>query len=290
MIPIYPTASTSAFWAKMQGDDINMTEVIELVMPGGNKRYWTTSDQEITYTLSGAPTRYIPFLGKTPTGMEESMDMGVSVVPFVLANTGSDLRILMDSDDFSLASVKIGRVFVDTPDLGRVQIYEGQMGDFSHTRHDINGELRNIWKSINVAWPYYQFEDKCVWRFGSAGCGFNTVSITVAINSINVSSSSTIDLRCASGYLTRSYSNGRFDFGRATISAGTNSGHIRTVRVHTGDLLSLSHPLPNSDLTGLQISIYPGCRKTVLADCRSLYNNDKNFFGFPWIPTQEESM
>jgi hypothetical protein len=42
--------------------------------------------------------------------------------------------------------------------------------------------------------------------------------------------------------------------------------------------------LSNPDLSGLTLSIHPGCKKRLLEDCKSLYNNDKNFLGFPWIP------
>lgn len=282
------TLPNTAYYLRLQQDAVDLVEVVDLALPGGVMIHWTTCNQPITYTLSGAPTQYLPFPGAVPTGIEESSDLGVNVIDFVTVNTG-EIKRMLDSEDFALAGVKIGRVFASTPDLGRAEIYNGQMGDFSYNRNSVKGQARNAWKSLNVNWPYYTYREKCVWRFGSTGCGFNTSSITRAINSINVGSSTNINLLIASGYLTQSYSNGRFDFGRATITGGANSGHMRTVRVHTGDMLMLSHPLPNSDLTGLTLSIYPGCNKRLIEDCRSLYSNDKNFLGFPWIVIQENA-
>jgi uncharacterized phage protein (TIGR02218 family) len=206
-----------------------------------------------------------------------------------MANSGAVLQQQLLTADFQIAALKIGQVFTDTPDLGRMDIYNGKMGDFSYTRHDITGQARNLWKSLNVQWPYYTYQDKCAWRFGSAGCGFNTASITIAINTINVGSSTSINLLLNSGTLSSSYTNGRFNYGRVTVTAGVNAGMIRTIRTHTGDLLFLGQALPNGDLTGIQLSIFPGCNKRLLEDCHSLYNNDANFLGFPWINTFESA-
>jgi uncharacterized phage protein (TIGR02218 family) len=288
MRAINPVSATSAFWLKMQGDSNLLTELIDLELPGGTNYRFTTTNAPLTYTLSAAPTIYVPFPGATPTGVEESADMGVSIIDFLMVNTFNDVMSMLDSDDFKSAVIKVGRVFTDTPDLGRMEIYYGQMGDFVHDRLTIKGQVRNQWKSMGVRWPYYTYQDKCNWRFGGTGCGFNTASVTVALNSIQVGSSTTLALLVASGYLVRSYSNGRFDFGKLTVTAGANSGHVRTIRSHSGDLLGLSHTLPNSDLSGMQLSIYPGCRKRLIDDCKSLYNNDKNFLGWPWIPAQEQ--
>ena len=279
----------SAFWVRLQADDLEIAELIDLETPSGGSFHWTTANQPITYTLSGVPTTYIPFPGGTGSGIEESIDLGVSVMDFTMANTGPILQGQLLSADFALAALKIGQIFTDTPDLDRMEIYTGKIGDFQFDRLELSGQARNLWKSLNVQWPYYTYQDKCAWRFGSAGCGFNTSSITLAINTINVGSSTTLNILLNSGTLTQSFANNRFDLGRATFTSGTNSGAVRTIRVQTGDLLSLSYILPNGDLTGLQLSIYPGCKKRLIDDCKSLYNNDTNFFGSPWIPKFEQA-
>lgn len=281
-------AVSSAFWARLQLDEVNLTELIDLELPYGGAKHWTTSNQPLTYTLSGAPTVYTPFPGHATSGIEESIDLGVSIVQFTMANTGDDIQTQLVARDFSLAQIKIGQCFVDTPDLGRMNIYLGKIGDFSHNRDEISGQGRNLWKSLNIRWPYFTYQEKCVWRFGGAGCGFNTASVTVAVNTINVASSDTLNILLTTGSLN-GYTPGRFNYGRATITGGTNSGAIRTIRNHSGDLLQLSHELPDTDLTGLTLSIFPGCQKRLIEDCKSLYNNDANFMGFPWIPNFEDA-
>jgi uncharacterized phage protein (TIGR02218 family) len=286
-LPIYPTVSTSAFFERLQLDN-DIVELIELDFPGGTTRKWVTSNQPMWYTLSGANTEYSPFLGGTRNGIEESADLGVSIIDFFMANTGSDIQGLLESEDFTLAGIKIGRVFASTPNLGRMQIYEGQVGDFVHNRTRINGQARNVWKSANINWPYGTYREKCVWRFGSSACGKNTSSLTIAPT--GVVSFDGLTLVFSPGTLTNSYANGRFNFGRTTFTGGTNSGHLRVIRQHTGDMIAFSHPLASNVQAGLAVSIYPGCRKDLIADCRSLYDNDANFLGWPWILVQEDAL
>jgi hypothetical protein len=280
--------TSSAFWQRLQMDGGQMCELIDLEFPSSLAYHWCTSNKRLTYTLSGVPTPYDIFPG-SGGGLRETLGLAVSQAQFKIANSGSVLQGMLLSQDFSLAAIKIGVVFIDTPDLGRMATYNGKVGDWGHNRNEISGQGRNIWKSLNVQWPYHTYEEKCNWRFGSAGCGFNTASITIALNSINVGSSTSLAILVASGYVSASYANGRFDFGRLTVTGGVNSGTIRTIMAHTGDFFQLSHTLPNGDLTGMTISVYPGCKKRLLEDCHSTYNNVHDALGWPWIPNETDA-
>lgn len=277
----------SAFYTRMQQDGGMLCELIELETTNV-ELFWTTCDQEVTYVLSGVPRTYVPFPGMVPGGVEESVDLGVAVIDFVMTNTGGLLRKMLEADEFAKARLVVGRVFVDTPDLGRMPYYEGNIGDFSYDRKEIRGQARNKWKSLAIRWPFYNYHDKCVWRFGSDGCGKNTTSLTIATNSINQLASTTLVIALTSGNLS-SYPAGRFDFGRLTVTAGVNSGQVRTIRAHTGDYLGLSHPLAINSFSGMSIAIHPGCRKRLKEDCSQVYSNAENFLGFPWIPIQEQA-
>lgn len=277
---------TSAFFTRMQGDNLHLAEVVDLEFTQNSLSYhWTTANHEFTKTLSGVATIYHPLPG-VGGNIEDNLALGVAVMQFTLANSDPYIQGQLLSQDFALAGIKAGWVFTDTPDCGRLDFYIGKIGDFSFNRLELQGQARNIWKSLNVQWPYYTFQEKCVWRFGSPGCGFHTASITIAINTINVASSTTLDLLLNSGTLTASFANGWFDYGRLTITGGVNSGTIRTIRNHSGDVLGLSHVLPKNDLTGCKISIYPGCKKRLKEDCTSRWNNASAFFGWPWMPNK----
>jgi len=284
------TLPNSAFFTKMQQDNVEMVELIDLET-NGPSFHWNGSPRPITYTLSGTAIEYLPFPGKTISGMKEGSDLSVSVIDFVVANTGSLINDLMVSNAFDMAVLKVGRVFTDTPDLGRMEVYQGKLGDFSYDRQQISGQARSAFGSGNTRWPYYNYQDTCIWRFGGTGCGFDTTSVTLnlATTSIDTSSSTTLNVLVASGTLTGSFSDGHFDFGRFTITGGVNSGHVRTIRTHTGDLLFLSHPLPINSFAAITATIFPGCRKRRVTDCISKYDNSDNYVGFEWIPIQEDA-
>lgn len=284
------TLPNTPFFLRLQQDGIEMAELIDLETNGPNF-HWTTANVPLTYTLSGTLTEYSPLPGRTVGGVRESTDLSVSIIEFVIANTGQIFSDLMVSNDFDMAAIKIGRVFTETPDLGRMEIFQGKLGDFTYNRDSISAQARNQYGSANTRWPYYNYQDTCIWRFGGTGCGFDTSSITLVLgtDSFETGSLTTLNLLLASGTLTGSYDNGRFDFGRFTVTDGVNSGHERTIRVQTGDLLCLSHPLPINSFANIAATIFPGCRKRRVTDCISLYDNAENFVGFEWIPIQEDA-
>lgn len=284
------TLPNSAFFDRLQEDGVQMCEVIDLETKGP-AFHWCTANQPLTQTLSGTPTTYFPFPGKTIGGVRESTELSISVIDFIMANTGQIFADLITTNDMDAAAIKVGRIFPDTPDLGRMEVYHGKLGDFTYDRNQVSGQARSQYGSGNTRWPYYNYQDACIWRFGGTGCGFDTSTVTLALDatSIDTGSSTTINFLAASGTLTLSFSNGHWDFGRLTVTGGVNSGHVRTIRAHTGDLLFLSHPLPINSFAAMTVDIWPGCRKRRVTDCVSKYNNAANFVGFEWIPIQEDA-
>lgn len=281
-------APNTGYWQMLQLDTVNIAELIDIELPGaGGAFHFTTCNQPLTYTLSGASTVYVPFAGGSPSGLKSDNRLSVAATDFTMQNTLQQISNMLNNNDFANAILKVGRVHISTPNLGRMELYRGQVGDFSYSRTQLKGQARNIWKSMNIKFPYFLYGDTCIWKFGSVGCGVNASSMNYPISSIVVGSSTTLFVLCASGTISSSFANGRFNFGRATITAGTNSGEVRTIFTQTGDLVHLVNDLGNADFTGMTLSIFPGCRKAMMADCTSIYNNAKNFVGWPGIPIQE---
>jgi hypothetical protein len=273
----------SAYWVAMQADNPDLCELIELSVP----------TQAYFYTTCNAPVIssgniYDPLPGNLQSGQEESMDFGIGVLNFAFANSGSILGDILFYHGLDVSSIRVDRVFINSPDLGRDIMFIGQAGDVSYDRSQANIQARNIWGTIQKDWPVYNYENNCVWRFGSPGCGINTSSLTIS-GSIDASSSTRLLIHTTSEFLTQSYANGYMDMGRLTINTGVNSGERRTVRVHSGDIIGLSHSLPHS-IDALEFSIFPGCRKTLVRDCTSKYNNSSAFLGIgKWAPKQERA-
>jgi uncharacterized phage protein (TIGR02218 family) len=284
------TGVSSAFWLRLQQDVVDIVELIDLTTTGV-AFHWTSANDTLFAPFSGTNVPYDPFPGRTAEGIQESTDLAVGVVDFVIANTGSVFGAIMLSSDIDMAEIVVRRCFASSPGLGQMEVFRGRLGDYAYNRAEITGQARDQWDGLAANFPPYTYQDNCVWRFGGSGCGINTSSFTITFPSsaVQVSSSTKLNILLGSGYLAGSYSNGRFDFGRLTWTVGQNSGQVRTIRGHSGDLLYMSHALPFSPASGDRASIYPGCRKRYEADCSSIYNNSSAFLGFKWIPIQEDA-
>lgn len=278
----------TAFMDRLQREDVgNIVELISLE-GRGFKNYYTSANQEIYATLSGALTEYKPLPGQAAGTIQSATDLTVATMEFVLASSAAnDLITLINANQIDAADLTVERVFADTPDLGRMPVYRGKLGDISWNRTAVKGQARNVWDSFDTNWPYHTYSDGCIWRFGSAGCGFDTSSVTLTVTASAwiVGSSSRIGIYTTSlGSRPDDY----FTFGRITWVAGVNSGQVRAIRNHLGNAILLSHALPFQPRTGDSFTIFPGCRKRRIEDCTSKYNNAENFSGFWTTPIPEE--
>jgi len=273
-------STSSAYWYLAQQDNVNIAELIQLTSRTFTWR-WTTCNQDI---VSSGYT-WVPFLGNTGSGIEESIDLAIATIDFTMANSGDDFRAVLEANELDMASIIVRRVHVSTPDGGSVEIYRGKVGDYVFDRNQITGQARNFFNSINVQWPPYTYMDQCAWRFGSTGCGYNTSSVTVSSTARAVTSG----YRLGALVDIASKAVGYYDKGRFTFISSVNSGHTRSVRVHSGSRIEFSHAMPYDIVSGSLFELYPGCRKRMIDDCTSKYNNVRNFLGFPWIPKQENA-
>ncbi len=278
---------SSGFWAKLQNDDIKMAVAIDLFTPGDNF-FWTTQNDNVTLdNSSGDATEYTPFPGAPLGGQKRGTDLTISVVNMIIANSGGVFDGLILGQELQRSEIVLRRYFTDTPAYGQVEFMRGKVADFKWNRDEITGSIRDGWDSANQKWPYYNFQDNCIWKFGSPPCGFDTSNVTITL-SIDISSTTQLKIMCVSGSLTQSYGNDFFTFGKFSATAGVNSGQVRTVRSHSGDQLDMSHQYGGS-VSALEATVYPGCRKRRIADCTSKYDNQANFHGHEWIPIQENA-
>lgn len=278
---------SSAFWDKLQGDDIRMAVAIDLFTPGDNF-FWTTQNDNVRINnSSGDLTEYAPFPGVPLGGSKKGSDLTITAVNMIMANSGGVFDALILGKELGRSEIVLRRYFTDTPAFGQVEIMRGKVAEFKWNRDEITGSVRDPWDSANQTWPYYNFQDGCIWKFGGVACGFDTSSVTITL-SIDVSSSTQLKIMAVSGSLTQSYANDFFTFGKFTATGGVNSGQVRTVRGHSGDQLDMSHQFGGA-VNSLSADVFPGCRKRRITDCASKYDNEVNFHGHEWIPIQEQA-
>lgn len=274
----------SLFFSRLQEDHINLCELISFTIPNGQIWRWVVSNE----TVVSSTFNYEPFPGQPNGGVEESVDLGVSVVDFTLVNSSNTFTALLQSQEMDNADINIRRVFIDTPDLGSMNVFDGKLAEFSHTRHVISGQARSRFGGRAPTWPYYTYMDTCTWKFGGAGCAFDTSTVTTSGTIWSGSGGIIVEVESGTFHVD-SYSINQFEFGKFTFLNGANSGSIRSIFASSGDYMTMSHRLPLAISSGDTFSIYPGCKKRLVEDCTSLYNNSSNFLGFPWIPRQENA-
>lgn len=285
---------SSAFFERLQADSIiGLVELVDLSTPNG-AFHWTTHNEGFLAPFSGSNIMYDPFPGDTTPAGARNTEMTVAAARFAVANSGNLLNNIILGQEMKRSSVRVRRVWADTPGLGEWHLFEGAMQDIKHDQNTITGTVRDKMSFIKRQWPAYVYQDTCVWQFGSEGCGVDVSSFTDTVSpaQIAVSSSSTIALFVSSYSTTRD--DDFYGLGRATCISGTNSGSIRQIRVHTGAVVAFTHPLPvvpgASDVWTLQA----GCRKRLLNDCSSKFSNVNSgqtfgFNGHRWIPLQDNA-
>jgi len=280
---------SSAFYQRLQEASPQIAELIDVDAPGFVAR-WTTHNRPLTVTRSGVDTRYTPFKGHASSAMEDSTDLSVAQANFVLENTSGDLSRLMAAGQLDDAAVVVWKFHIDTPGAGRMEMFRGTLAGMSYNRKAVQGQARNMWGSVDIDWPLYVYQGGCVWRFGSAGCGFNTASVTMVhtFAALAQITSSALLVVNTGTYTTSGYGANHFQYGKLTMLTGANSGQSRTIRASTGDLVFMSHRFPGAVNSGDSFSVYPGCRKRRDADCTSKYNNAANYNGYDLIPIAED--
>ena len=136
---------SSAFQARLQQGG-QLVELIDLDCRNASF-HWTTANNRLFATLSGDTVEYLPFPGGVPNGIEESNDLGVSVIDFVMANTGEVFSAIMAGGDFAAAGLRISRVFADTlvhADGRRFVVFVSEHESPVTVTPQVAGELRTL--------------------------------------------------------------------------------------------------------------------------------------------------
>ena len=273
---------SSAFWAACQEPAVQLTNFIDLVAPNSTYR-WVTSNQEIP----NSGNTYEPFPGANVSGVADASDLSISVIDFVVSNSGSFFDALTENNALDRASVTIRRGLVNSPDLGMVTIFVGDIGEYSYNRMTVTGRVRNQFDGADIKFPPFTYMNTCSWRFGSVGCAFDTTSVTIT-SSMGGPSSGNLGVTIYSADLAL-LPDRDVVFGRFTFTSGVSSGAVRTIREQNGEELFFSHPVAFAPSSGDSYTLFPGCKKRLVEDCISRYNNSSNWLGFPWIIKQEQA-
>lgn len=128
---------------------------------------------------------------------------------------------------------------------------------------------------LNAQVPRRVYSYSCSWNLFDENCGVNRADFTLYLPTDEI----TVSGKRISHTSLSAYGDGYFTGGY--VESGYESSYITD---HTGGTITLLYPL-QTWREQASLRVYPGCDKT-LSTCRSKFNNERNFGGFPFIPRQ----
>lgn len=153
----------------------------------------------------------------------------------------------------------------------------GTLGNVSRRGSGFRAELRGLMQYLQH--PIGEvFQTTCRAQLGDARCTVNLASFTVtgAVGTPNGQVGFT--------HSARTEPAGWFDNGVLTWTSGANNGIQAHIRQHTaGGVFTFAQPMPFAIVAGDGYSLVAGCRKRLIDDCKTKFNNVNNFRGEPYV-------
>lgn len=143
-------------------------------------------------------------------------------------------------------------------------------------------EVRVAGKSIRLRSSVGDFYSRqCRWRVFDDDCGVNPAGFVVSGEVVSVVE----DRRIFTTDLATGNADGYYNDGKLTWTSGANSGGFSEVKVYelTDGRLELHSKTPRVVTAGDAFSLLPGCDRLFDSDCKSKYENQVRFGGFPYI-------
>jgi uncharacterized phage protein (TIGR02218 family) len=227
---------------------------------------------------------YLSVAAYTPSDVESASNLApdnLELEGFLASPHITDADI--HSGIWDYAKIEIFNVNYKDLTQGRDRLREGTLGEVRAGRASFRAELRGLTQHYSLTFIRV-IQKECPWDLGStkpkAFCGVNLVPITVtgtvdsAVNNREI-----IDA-------ARTEALDWFTGGKLTFTSGLNNGLSMEVKYSTAGLLELHEAMPFAIVAGDVYSVYAGCLKRKIQDCRDKHNNVLNFGGFSYLPGQ----
>lgn len=233
-------------------------------------------------TVSGQ--LYQAATGYTASAVQSSADLAVDNLDLegVLdATTLTEGDLLAGVWDYAL--VEIFRVNYAALADGVLWVRKGRLGQIRLGRGTFVAELRGLAQALAQTIGEV-YTPGCRANLGDARCGVNLAPLTVT-----GTVTGGVVGRSVFADTSRTEATGYFDGGLLTWTSGANSGRTMEVKLFTGgtDVFTLALPMVGTITVGDGYSVYPGCQKRLITDCKTKFANVVNFRGEPYVPGPE---
>jgi uncharacterized phage protein (TIGR02218 family) len=183
------------------------------------------------------------------------------------------------------AAITLERAYMPTwgdVSRGTQIIQKGFTGELKPSRNTLDLELKPGIAVLVNPMPRRQFQPGCLHVLYDAGCALAQAAFTVSGAAVSGSTTGIVNtnLTQADHY---------FELGAITFTSGANNGITRRVYgyLNGSGQVSVLPVLPFAPANGDTFTIFPGCGKTLQADCTNKFNNAVHFAGFPFVPVAE---
>ena len=248
---------------------------------------YTDHDQDITYDAVDylSTAGYIPSSVETKSNLdEESLSINGAFEVGNLARTD----LLAGKYDYAQIEIFILN-YADTSQ-GKLDSIQGRFGqvNFDDNQFTVNAHSNTKLFGQTVGRTY---TTGCVADLGDSECGIALANYTETGTVLTVT-----DQHTFTASITDANGNGItvddwFTAGLLTWTGGDNDGRQIEVRQHSyssGHTISLQENMFYTIQAGDTFSIYAGCRKRAILDCKTKFSNLANHRGFKYIPTFDQ--
>jgi uncharacterized phage protein (TIGR02218 family) len=166
--------------------------------------------------------------------------------------------------------------------MGHMLLKRGRIGDVQARGGKFVAELRGLSQSLQQSIGDV-YQPTCRVDLGSTKCGINLATVT------HVSTITSVTSRTVFADSTNTNASEWFEGGVLTFTTGACAGLRMEVRKYVNPgIFTLALSMPRVIAVGDGYSVYAGCKKRLIEDCKTKFNNVVNFRGEPYLPGIDE--
>lgn len=233
---------------------------------------FTTHDRDLV--IDGLIYRAAPGMLPSAISLSDGFDADALDVAGALTSDAITARDLQ-AGRWDKAAVALFMVDWERPELERVPVARGELGEVSVSGGGFRAELRGPTAVLERA-VVEQTSPECRAMLGDKRCRVDMAGRVRVTRVTGVIDEETIEVASAAA-------GNAYGYGRLRWIGGANSGIETALTASEGNRLTLREPPPFAAAVGDQVEISEGCDKA-LATCAGRFGNAVNFRGEPHLP------
>lgn len=280
------TATAATITILNTASTILRADLFTFTLPNGTVVRWSSSDRPFTI---GVNTWSLgPLIKRSNT--KQKVGVEVDTINIQITDDGTtflgarSVMQMLQEGEFDGAMVQVDKLFLTSwTDLtpGATNWFTGYVSEVTGETGEVELRVKSLLGMLDAPMPKGLYMPPCNNTFGETACGKSTAALT---GTGTVGAGSTAKAINLSGAAV-TQADGYYTLGVLKITSGLYAGIARTVRLHAGNVATISPALQGAPAAGDALAVYPSCLKTRTA-CVA-YVNEPNFRGFPYVPSPD---